>query len=170
MRKVNYSNFNDKEVVSSLQRSLYLDESQFEGLPSKKVTLKTVKVSKFDANKPNTIDNIKYYKFAAIDVEKINAVKKASAALDASMKAIVEQMIANIPRVYFKVVIDGGKADNAQNLFDFITSNNLDDNVNDVVLSNLKWHVTWAYEDAYHDVLTLVVDNFDKVTVTAGKE
>lgn len=166
MPTVKYSDFNDKEVVSSLRRTLYLDNSQFENLPSGTIKLSDVKVSKIEPNNPDTVDNVKYYKFSAIDTAQIEAIKKAGATLP---KNILEQMLANIPKVYFRVVIDGGKAENAQKLFNFITSNNLDNNVTNISLSNLDWHVTWVYDDQYHDVLTLVVDNFDKVKITAGK-
>lgn len=166
MPTVKYSDFNDKNVVSSLRRTLYLDNSQFTNLPSGTIELSAVKVTKVDSNKPAVLDNVKYYKFTAVDTAQIEAVKKAGTALP---KDLLEQMLANIPKVYFRVVIDSGNAENAQNLFNFITSNNLDNNVTGVSLSNLDWHVTWVYDDSYHDVLTLVIDDFDNVKIKARK-
>lgn len=164
MQKVNYSDFSDKNVVSSLQRTLYLDKDQFEGLPKGEIELKDVKISKIKPDEGNTLENIKYYKFSALDIAQIRSVEKVASALPENVK---KQVLSNIPRVYFRVVLNGGSAENAQNLFNFITSHNLDESVNGITLSGIDWKVIWCYEDSYHDVLTLVIDNFDKVKLSA---
>ena len=81
-------------------------------------------------------------------------------------------MIANVPRVYFRVLIndrDGNLLDNAQENFEFITSNSLDTAPNNKGLDGLDWAVTWQYLDSYHNILSLVVLSLKGVKVTLDK-
>lgn len=166
MQKINFSDFSDKNVVSGLRRSLLLDTSQFEGIPAGKVQLKMVKPSKIDAKNTSTnIENLKYIEFQAVDLSQIESIK-AVKGLTESMR---DQMIANIPRVYFRVDLQGGNADNAQENFKFIVANNLESAPNNKILEGLKFGVTWQYDDPYHDVLGLVVTSFEGVKVIDGK-
>lgn len=166
MQKINFSDFSDKNVVSGLRRKLLLDSTQFEGIPEGKVQLKEVKLSKIDTgNTSENLENLKYIEFQAVDLSQIESIK-AVKGLAESMR---NQMIANIPRVYFRVDLQGGNADNAQENFNFIVANNLESAPTNKILTGLKFGVTWQFEDQYHDVLGLVVTDFNGVKVADGK-
>lgn len=167
--KINFADFSDKNVVSGLERTLILDKSQFEGLPQGKIKLDGVKISLVDNdNKSTNIENVRYYEFNGTDVAQIDAINSVKGLSEALKK----QMIANVPRVYFRVLIndrDGNLLDNAQENFEFITSNSLDTAPNNKVLDGLNWAVTWQYLDSYHNILSLVVLSFKGVKVTLDK-
>lgn len=167
--KINFADFSDKNVVSGLERTLILDKSQFEGLPQGKIKLDGVKISLVDNdNKSTNIENVRYYEFNGTDVAQIDAINSVKGLSEALKK----QMIANVPRVYFRVLIndrDGNLLDNAQENFEFITSNSLDTAPNNKVLDGLNWAVTWQYLDSYHNILSLVVLSLKGVKVTLDK-
>lgn len=167
--KINFADFSDKNVVSGLERTLILDKSQFEGLPQGKIKLDGVKISLVDNdNKSTNIENVRYYEFNGTDVAQIDAINSVKGLSEALKK----QMIANVPRVYFRVLIndrDGNLLDNAQENFEFITSNSLDTASNNKVLDGLNWAVTWQYLDSYHNILSLVVLSLKGVKVTLDK-
>lgn len=167
--KINFADFSDKNVVSGLERILILDKSQFEGLPQGKIKLDGVKISLVDNdNKSTNIENVRYYEFNGTDVAQIDAINSVKGLSEALKK----QMIANVPRVYFRVLIndrDGNLLDNAQENFEFITSNSLDTAPNNKVLDGLDWAVTWQYLDSYHNILSLVVLSLKGVKVTLDK-
>lgn len=167
--KINFADFSDKNVVSGLERTLILDKSQFEGLPQGKIKLDGVKISLVDNdNKSTNIENVRYYEFNGTDVAQIDAINSVKGLSEALKK----QMIANVPRVYFRVLIndrDGNLLDNAQENFEFITSNSLDTAPNNKVLDGLDWAVTWQYLDSYHNILSLVVLSLKGVKVTLDK-
>lgn len=167
MNKVDYSDFEEKDIVSGLRRTLYLDPEQFDSLPSgDEVVLVGCKVSKMDSNVPTkTIDNIKYYEFAGYDNLTLKGLLASVKGLKGEPLLKVKRAFENTVRLKFRVNIQGGKATNAQELFNFITGHNLDENPNNKTLSGLKWHVAWCFADQYHDVLTLVVDSLADVKV-----
>lgn len=159
--KVNFSDFTDYHVVGPLKRKLFLDISQFDGIPGA-VELKSVKVQLLDRNKGQTFENVSYYEFSASDFEQVKAI--------ASMPGIPEnvkaQLLANVPRVYFRVNIHGGEDENAKKNFNFITGQGLDETVGGRILSGVKWAVAWQYGDQYHgDVLGLVIPDVDGIKV-----
>ena len=168
-KKINFADFSDKNVVSGLERTLVLDKSQFEGLPEGKIKLDGVKISLIDNNTKSTnIENVRYYEFTGMDVSQIDAINSVKGLSEALKK----QMIANVPRVYFRVLIngrDGSLLDNAQENFEFITTNSLDTTPNNKVLDGLNWAVTWQYLDNYHNVLSLVVPSLKGAKVTNDK-
>lgn len=167
MDKINFSDFRDKNIVSGLQRTLLLDQSQFEGLPSE-VLLKSAKVSRMDSdNSSETLDNVKYVEFSGVDQGQIDAIDKVTGIPDALKK----QMLANIPPVYFRVNIKGGKADNAKDNYDFIVANGLT-TPEGILLKNITWGVTWQYATSYNDILGLVVPDLTgvKLVVASGKK
>lgn len=163
---INFKDFSDKNVVSGLERTLVLDKSQFEGIPTGIVTLTAVKISRVDNDSKSTnFDNVKYYEFAGKDQAQIDAIN----AVKGLAPAMLKQMVANVPTVYFRVNIRDSKGvvhDNAQANFDFIQIHSLDTAPNNKKLNGLNFEVTWQYLDSYHNVLSLVVRNFDKVKVS----
>lgn len=164
MVKINFNDFEDKNVVSIYERNLYLDKSQFEGLPTGKIKLDGVKISKVDTKSESiNFDNVKYYEFSGRDVAQIEAIE----AVKGLATALKSQMIANVPRVYFRILVNDKLTDKAlaKSNFDFITEYSLDVNAKDKVLNGLKFEVTWKFSDQYHDVLGLVVPDLTGVKV-----
>lgn len=165
--KINFHDFGDKNVVSRLQKTLYLDKSQFDDLPSgDAVELKTCRVKVMDPNnKGNNIDNVKYYEFDAVDKAQLDTLLAGLKNITGQVKLKMKTAFEEATKLTFKVNIQGGQAENAKALFDFVTAHSLDTNPNGRVLSGIDWKVTWSYLDQYHNVLTLTVDSLADVKV-----
>lgn len=170
--KISYGDFSDKDVVSGLERTLFLDKRQFEDLPEKEVKLISVKVMKLDNNdKSEKIDNIKYYDFTGENKAQIETVR-ANGKKSGMSKSMLDGFLRLIPKVKFRVEIngsDGKLLPGAQERYNFLVENGLIDAPNNKILSNLNYGVTWRYLDPYHNVLGLVVPDFKGVKVTNGK-
>ena len=165
--KINFHDFDNKNVVSRLVRTLYLDKSQFDDLPSgDAVELKTCRVKVMDPNsKSNNIENVKYYEFDAVDKAQLDTLLAGLKNITGQVKLKMKTAFEEATKLTFKVNIQGGQAENAKELFDFVTAHSLDTNPNGRVLSGIDWKVTWSYLDQYHDVLALTVDSLADVKV-----
>lgn len=171
--KISYGDFSDKDVVSGLERILFLDKSQFEDLPEKEVKLKSVRVVKLDNDdKSERIDNIRYYDFTGENKAQREAVT-ANGKKSGMSQSMIDGFLRLIPKVKFRVEIndsDGKLLPGAQERYNFLVENGLIDAPNNQILSNLNYGVTWRYLDAYHNVLGLVVPDFKGVKVANGKK
>lgn len=163
--KIDFQDFGNKNVVSNLRRSLYLDNSQFTGLPSSDdIELKACRVKKMTADDSNNLENVKAYEFDAIDTAGLNALLGMVHVTGQKLEK-VKKAFEDSSKLTFKVDIQGGNAKNAKDLFNFVTMHSLDTNPNGRVLSGLKWHVEWVYLDQYHDILMLSVDSLADVKI-----
>lgn len=170
MQKVNFKNFANTSVVGPLQRSLYLDKSQFEGLPSDTLKLTAVRVSLIDRDEGNAPSNVRKFDLIGRDVKALKEMEEAVAKLPKSVPEVVKkQMLSSVPdNVDIRVDIanrDGSFADNAKANYDFIMNNDLLNSGVDKVLSGIKYGVTWEYATNYQDKLSLRTDDLSSVKV-----
>lgn len=166
MKKINYSQFEDTDFVSSKQRELYLDLTQFDGIPSGSVLIEKVSLSKRDSNGNDKLENIKAFKIRGKDLDKIKMIEKSG--IDDGMKRM---MLGAIPDVKFKVFINCGESEKADENFNFIHDYILSELKSEkgVILSGLKYKVLWQWSNQYKDYLSLVVDSFKGVKVENSK-
>lgn len=160
MTKVEYKNFSDVSLVGGLKRKLPLDKSSFTGLPSDEFTLQSVKLhADQEKNLVKSVDLIGFDKRA------FDETKKAIDSMPSSIPDEVKQSIlANLPTVKFKILVQD--AENGQESYDFLESNDLLVNGKNRVISGISYKVYWEFVSTYADRLTLVVDNLEKCKVS----
>lgn len=171
MQKVNYKNFANTDMVGGLQRTLVLDKSQFEGLPSDTLELTAVRTQLHDNDEGLQISNVVRFDLIGRDIKAIKEMKDLVAKLPKSVpEASKQQLLSSVPdNVDIRVDItnyDGTFAENAQQNYDFIVSTHdlLNSGVGKV-LSGIEYGVTWGYATRSRDKLALVATDLSGVKV-----
>lgn len=160
MDKISYGNFNNKDVVSGLQRKLALDKSQFEGLPQGAMQIEDVKVSSHDNKREFSFNNLSYVRILARPIDMIKQIE----AIKGMPAELRNQTIANIPLVSFKVEFNDDDA--SRKNYEFLSEHGLFDNAKGKVLAGIEYIVTWDFLTQYGDILTLKVPDITNVKVS----
>lgn len=174
MQKVNFKNFANTDVVSSLQRKLILDKSQFEGLPSDTLELTGVRAVLHDKDNGNAISNIVRFDLIGRDTKALKEMQDAIKVMPKSVPdGVKEAMLASVPdNVDIRVDIteyDGSFAENAQQNYEFIMNNDLLNNGIGKVLSGIQYGVTWGYAAKNRDKLSLLATDLSSVKIKDNK-